>query len=154
MKNSKETNQSDLAENIERYLNIIDEVEFWVLNYCYGIRRTKDTRPYHPIDRYKEPYLITKDELAWLEKFYLMLDLSKDEHKAIDDTHIILSELSTKSAYEKYRNEVTFKQNSNILRVIERYMQRILKDIKLPAGIRKLKSSSERTLPASNRGTF
>ena len=135
MKKSKEANQTDLAENIERYLNIIDEVEFWVLKYCYGIRRTIDTRPYHPTGRYEEPYLITKDELAWLEKFYLMFDLNKEQHKAIDDTHIILSELSAKSAYEKYRNEETFNQNINILRQIERYMQRILKDRKLHTGI-------------------
>ena len=135
MKKSKEANQTDLAENIERYLNIIDEVEFWVLKYCYGIRRTKDTRPYRPTGRYKEPYLITKDELAWLEKFYLMFDLNKDDRKAIEDAHIILSELSNKSAYEKYRNEETFKRDSNILRYIERYMQRILKDRKLHTGI-------------------
>lgn len=136
MKKVKEANQAVLAEHIERYLNIIDEVEFWVLKYCYGIRRTKDTRPYRPIGRYKEPYLITTDELAWLEKFYLMFNLNKDDHKVIDDAHIILSELSTKSAYEKYRNEVTFNQNSTTLRVIERYMQRILKDIKLHTGIK------------------
>ncbi len=133
MKKSKEVNQTNIAENIERYLNIIDEVEFWVLNYCYGIRRTKDIRPYHPIDRYKEPYLITKDELEWLEKFYLMINLNKDDHKVIDDAHIILSELSSKSAYEKYKNEETYKHNSNILRYIERYMQRVLKDMTLPA---------------------
>ncbi|MBN2588309.1 MAG: hypothetical protein JXA96_00475 [Sedimentisphaerales bacterium] len=131
MKKSKEANQTDLAENIERYLNIIDEVEFWVLKYCYGIRRTKDIRPYHPAGRYKDPYLVTKDELAWLKKFYLMFNLDKDDHKVIDDAHIILSELSSNSAYEKYRNEDTFKQNSHILRHIERYMQRILKDITL-----------------------
>ena len=136
MKKLKEANQTDLAENIEQYLNIIDEVEFWVLKYCYGIRRTKDTRPYCPIDRYNEPYLITKDGLAWLQKFYLMFNLNKDDHKVIDDAHIILSELSNKSAYEKYRNEETFKQNSNILRYIERYMQRILKDIKLHTSIK------------------
>ena len=59
-----------------------------------------------------------------------MFNLSKDDHKVINDAHIILSELSSKSAYEKYRNEETFKKNSNILRYIERYMQRILKDIK------------------------
>ena len=135
MKKSKEANQTDLAENIERYLNIIDEVEFWVLKYCYGIRRTIDTRPYHPTGRYEEPYLITKDELAWMEKFYLMFNLNKDDRKAIEDAHIILSELSTKSAYEKYRNEETFKRNSNILRYIERYMQRILKGRKLHTGI-------------------
>ena len=136
MKKSKEANQTDLAENIERYLNIIDEVEFWVLKYCYDIKRTKDTQPYHPIERYKEPYLITKDELAWLEKFYLMFKLNKDDHKVIDDAHIILSELSNTSAYEKYRNEKTYKQNSNILRYIQRYMQRILKDIKLHTSIK------------------
>ena len=131
MKKLKEANQTDLAENIERYLNIIDEVEFWVLKYCYGIRRTKDIRPYNPIDRYKEPYLVTKDELAWLNRFYLMFDLNKDNHKAIDEVHGILSELSNKSAYEKYRDEETYKHNSNILRYIERYMQRMLKDITL-----------------------
>ena len=131
MKKSKEVNQTDLAENIERYLNIIDEVEYWVLKYCYGIKRTKDTRPYGPIDRYKEPYLITQDELAWLEKFYLMFNLNKNDHKVIDNAHIILSELSNKSAYEKYRNEETFKTNSTILMYMQRYMQRILKDIRL-----------------------
>ncbi len=135
MKKSKEANQTDLAENIERYLNIIDEVEFWLLKYCYGIRRTIDTRPYRPTGRYEEPYLITKDELAWMEKFYLMFNFNKIDHKAIDDAHTILSELSTKSAYEKYRNEETFKRDSNILRYIERYMQRILKDRKLHTGI-------------------
>jgi hypothetical protein len=135
MKKLKEANQTDLAENIEQYLNIIDEVEFWVLKYCYGIRRTKDTRPYRPTGRYEEPYLITKDELAWLEEFYLMFNLNKDDRKVIDDAHVILSELSSKSAYEKYRNEDTFKKDSNILRHIERYMQRILKDIKLHTSI-------------------
>ena len=128
MKKSKETNQTDLAENIERYLNIIDEVKFWLLKYCYGIRRTPDRRPYNSIERYEEPYLIKKVELDWLKKFYLMFNLNKEQHKAIDDTHIILSELFTKSAYEKYRNEETYNQNINILRYIERYMQRILKD--------------------------
>ena len=136
MNKSKKENQADIAENIERYLDIIDEVEFWTLNYCYGIRRTTDKRPYHPKERYTEPYLITKVELGWLEKFYLMFDLNKEQHKAIDDTHIILSELSAKSAYEKYRNEETFNQNINILRSIERYMQRILKNIRLHTSIK------------------
>lgn len=143
-KSKPKTQQSNLAGYIERYRNITEEVEWWMSQYCYGALRPGGRpcdsdkwmpRLHSPIDRPAPIYTITSDEIEWLNKqFYPLLqqnihkyipEQAKGVLEAIDIAHKLLSELSAKTGYDKYRDENTHKQDCKVLRYVDKWMQQI-----------------------------
>ncbi|KKM76553.1 hypothetical protein LCGC14_1379020 [marine sediment metagenome] len=127
--------QEYLLPYIEKYQSIIEEVSETAASYCYGGLRVIDDRPYCPIGgRPAQPYLITADEIDWLnEQFYPLVRQNLDKHyppklakevlQGIDEAAKILSSLTDEDDYRKYRDETTLARHLKILRYTEKKMR-------------------------------